>query len=139
VAPDEAFALQIGDGIIAARAACDGPWHIAFWPQKGEHHNETHFLTDTDAASHILVSTLGTGMARLAICSDGLETLCLDWAKRVVFSPFFDEITRTVLAQPAESCLELQPALERYLASEAVNDMTDDDKTLVLAVRRPEA
>jgi hypothetical protein len=138
VAPDEAFALQIGDGIIAARSVGDKPWHIAFWPQKGEYCNETHFLTDEDAASRVLVSKLGAGITSLAICSDGLEALCLDRARRTVFSPFFDEITRTVLAQSVESCGELAPALERYLGSDAVNALTDDDKTLVLAARRPE-
>jgi serine/threonine protein phosphatase PrpC len=139
VAPDAAFALQIGDGIIAAQTAGDRPWHIAFWPQKGEYYNETRFLTDQDATSHVLVSRLEVGITRLAVCSDGLEALCLIRAERAVFSPFFDEIARTVLAVPDESANELNPALERYLGSDAVNDVTDDDKTLVLAARRPEA
>jgi serine/threonine protein phosphatase PrpC len=135
VSPDEAVVIQIGDPIIAARTADDDLWRVAFWPQKGEHHNETRFLTDTDAESHVLAVSLGAGIARLAVCSDGLESLCLDWAQRAAFSPFFDEIARTVLSQPAESCGELAPALERYLDSDAVNELTDDDKTLVLAAR----
>jgi hypothetical protein len=129
VGADYGLALQIGDGIVASTTAESG-WQLAVWPQK------TRFLTDGDAAAHILVRPLPAAATAVAVCSDGLDALCLDWDQRAVFSPFFAGVFQTVAGQLDESCGELKPALERYLSSDAVNDLTDDDKTLVMAVWR---
>jgi serine/threonine protein phosphatase PrpC len=139
IADQRMFAVQIGDGIIALRGAGDDRWQLAFWPQKGDHRNETRFLTDEDASTRAMVEVLMSDVVKLAVGTDGIEDLCLDQVARTAFSPFFDALTATVLATPEEQRNDLPEALRRYLASDAVNDRTDDDKTLVLAVRRSDA
>lgn len=136
VAPDAAFACQIGDGVIALRGGGSHTWSLAFLPQKGEHRNETRFLTDDDASAHVLLRRLSGGIDRLALGSDGVEDLCLEQATQKVFGPFLDGLSDTLLSADGKSCGEIDAALERYLRSDAVNAVTDDDKTLVLAVAR---
>jgi serine/threonine protein phosphatase PrpC len=135
-ADDRLFAMQIGDGIIALHGATDDRWRVAFWPQKGVHRNETRFLTDEDADAQAMVQELMSDVAKLAVSTDGLEDICLDHAARTAFSPFFDALATTVLETPEQQIAQLPEALRRYLDSAEVNDRTDDDKTLVLAIRR---
>ncbi len=134
---EHVFALQIGDGFIAFRDVANQDWQIAFPPQKGQHANETRFLTDDDAETSAMIELLRHDLAAVAVCTDGVEHLGLDQASGTAFSPFFGSLTATVLGAPPETADELSEALRRYLDSEAVNARTDDDKTMVLAARRP--
>jgi hypothetical protein len=134
---EHVFALQIGDGIIAFRVAANEDWQLAFRPQKGDHPNETRFLTDDDTDASAMTELLMHDVAALAVCTDGVENLGLDRTSGTAFSPFFASLTATVLATPSREVDELPEALRRYLDSGAVNARTDDDKTMVLAVRRP--
>jgi len=55
-----------------------------------------------------------------------------------VFEPFFDKMFPAVRALPESGLDEkLSEALAKYLDSPAICQRTDDDKTLVLATRRP--
>jgi len=76
-----------------------------------------------------------TPLDRLAVMTDGIERLALDFAAFVPHSPFFEGVSKPVAASGiggADS--DLSRKLAAYLASDAVNARTDDDKTLILAV-----
>jgi hypothetical protein len=71
---------------------------------------------------------------RVAAFSDGLQRLAIDMARLTPHAPLFDRLFATMHAASAAQESELEPALERFLNRPEVNERTDDDKTLALAV-----
>jgi 3-deoxy-D-manno-octulosonate 8-phosphate phosphatase KdsC-like HAD superfamily phosphatase len=137
IAPIGGGALQIGDGVIVIG---EQPlsWRWMFWPQKGEYANTTFFLSDEKSLANAEVAPLPDEVMDVALMSDGLEPLALQFATRKAHEPFF----RTVLAPlhaaagKGESAA-LSTSLTTLLASPAVRSRTDDDASLVIATRRP--
>jgi serine/threonine protein phosphatase PrpC len=122
---------HVGDGAAAARAPAD--WTALSWPDAGEHAGETRFLTDPDPA--IRVARHATPVAAVALLTDGLERLVLDFAGRVPHAPFFDRMTAPLAALPAPGRdRALSAALAGWLGGAAVAARTDDDRALLLAV-----
>lgn len=127
--PRWTWVLQVGDGATAIRPAGGAAWAIAAWPERGEYANSTHFLTDDEVRWQ---SSVGPSASALAAITDGLVPLALDLAGRRAFAPFFDGIASELAAhEPAE----LAPHLALLLRSPRVTDRTDDDVTIVIAVR----
>lgn len=76
----------------------------------------------------------------IALFTDGIENLVLQKATKSVFARFFDGMMPAVRALNAPGLdAALSDSLGRYLESYAVCARTDDDKTLLLASRRPAA
>ena len=125
--------LQVGDGgvVIDVGAGLEVP----VVPMAGEYANMTHFVTDEDAITVLVTKLYETAASRVAVFSDGLQRLALNMATNTAHEPFFAPFFK-VLAGAAEAQEdELQSALVRFLGSPAVNERTDDDKTLALAVQ----
>lgn len=125
--------LQVGDGAIVAR--CGGADAVVYWPSSGEYANETFFLTDEDGLQRLQVSVTETVPSALALLTDGLQRLALNYSARTAhsafFSPLFGELQCAASIDPGE----FEGRLQRLLASPQVNARTDDDKTLVLAAK----
>ena len=125
---------QVGDGCIVVREG--DQYTPVLWPDNGEYANTTTFVTDTRAAE-ALMFTSRAKVDEIALMTDGLQRLALRMADRSVqqsfFAPFFKELRAT--DQPDE----LYAPLLQWLRSPTVNARTDDDKTLVLAIRRANA
>ena len=134
---DDSWAVffQIGDGAAVYRKG-DGGYALPFWPQNGEYANSTWFVTDEDAAVRAQ-SALTEDVHEIALITDGLQGLALRLATRDVHSPFFEPMFERLRGEPEEGLPVLGGGLERFLDSAAVNQRTDDDKTLVLATRLP--
>lgn len=141
VGPEHSFFAQLGDGAIVTRAAADAPLTLVFSPHKGEHANETRFVTAPDATTHVQTLTTPSPLA-LALLTDGLERQALDLTNHTPFAPFFAplfgalaELTPLdpLLLDAAEH--ELSTELAAFLASPRVAEATGDDVTLVLALR----
>src|SRR5262249_55222157 len=79
--------FQIGDGAIVYRAE-DGRYVPALWPQSGEYANCTFFLTDADATKRVQAARAG-GVHEVALLTDGLQGLALQYASRAAHGPFF--------------------------------------------------
>jgi hypothetical protein len=124
---------QVGDGAIVYREG-EG-LQTAFWPQAGEYASTTFFLTDRDFRERLAFRSLGQRVDELAVFTDGLQPLALHYASRSVHSPFFEPMFQAVGRTPDVG--DLEGPLREFLTSKAVNDRTDDDKTLVIATRRP--
>lgn len=93
----------------------------------------THFVTDDDAID-ILVSKIFTEpVQKAAAFSDGIQRLALHLATNSVHEPFFAPFFKVLNDATAEQEDQLQQALIKFLNSDAVNERTDDDKTLALA------
>lgn len=133
VGPDAAALAQLGDGAIVLG---DGEgYRTAFWPEPAEYANATDFLTDDWAASALRFDTTAAAVPEFAVFTDGLQRLALDFSARAPHAPFFRPLFGRVRTAPdPESLLE---SFRAFLDSPRVNDRTDDDKTLVLAARRP--
>jgi hypothetical protein len=132
--------VQIGDGAIVVLDGPSSQPRCVFWPQHGEFANSTFFVTQ-DGADEVLLlarSTCAEGesaVLEVAMFSDGLERLVLNFATKDVHAPALAPILAWLAGQiPADTCGP-SDALIAYLGSQHVNRRTDDDKTLVLATR----
>jgi hypothetical protein len=125
---------QIGDGAIVLRGPEDAAaFEVAVWPAGGEYANQTFFVTDERAQDHLELRRFG-GVRDLVALSDGLQSLALEQGTRSAFSPFFEPLVRTVREADGRGPT-LRDALAAYLDSDAINQRTDDDKSLAIACR----
>lgn len=125
---------QVGDGAAVA-AGPDGGLFTITRLQRGEYANETHFLTQADALDQLVIDVVETPVSALAVMSDGLIRLALRMPAQEPHVPFFQPLLNFVESSADET--EAARQLSAFLASERVNARTDDDKSLVLAVRVP--
>lgn len=132
-----AFA-QIGDGaIVVSHGEADG-WSWVFWPQHGEYANQTVFVLSDNAVDALEFSLAPRRIDELAMFSDGIERMVLHGATKAVNAPFFDKMFVPVRASKARGLDQnLSEKLKNYLGSPVVNARTNDDKTLLMATRRP--
>lgn len=123
---------QLGDGaVIAGSEACD--LFSVHRAQRGEYANETYFLTQDDALERVEFQFVERAVNYLAVMSDGLTRLALKMPAYEPYLPFF----RPLFDFAAAAGEDAAGRLEQFLVSERVNARTDDDKSLVLAVRTP--
>jgi len=125
-----AFA-HIGDGVIVFDVA-EG-YEFAFWPDSGEYANMTRFLTDPDYDIHLRTECLPRALGEIALLTDGLQSLALNYAEGRVHAKFFRPMFQALCSAPHGDALH--ESLVSFLESKRVNDRTDDDKTLLLAAR----
>lgn len=137
IAEDAAAFMQIGDGAMVVPNEA-GEWTWVHWPQRGDYANTTYFVTEEGAVDQLAFDLVERQVDEVALFTDGIEALVLHYATRAVYAPFFDKMFMPVRALEVEGVdLGLSTGLERYLATPMVCERTDDDKTLVLATRRP--
>lgn len=123
---------QIGDGAAIAEGA-GGVYFLAARPQRGEYANEAYFLTQPDAAHCAVVYAARRPVRALALTTDGLLRLALKLPAYEPHPPFFQPLL--TFARQVTDETRAQAELADFLASERVCTRTDDDKTLLLAVR----
>ncbi len=133
VGPESAVFGQVGDGAIVIG---DGSaYRTVFWPEIEEFVNVTNFLTETGFERHLLTTRLGESIRDLALMTDGVQWLALDFALRQPHPEFFRPMF--VPLRGGTDMTELRPHFRSFLDSDRVNEKTDDDKTLFLASRCP--
>jgi hypothetical protein len=130
--PRQTLALQIGDGGIVLDVG--NGIELAITPMNGEYANATHFVTDEDAPQRLIVRTYPQSARRAAAFSDGLQRLALDLASGTPHEPLFTRLFDVLAGAAAAEMDDLQQALLRFLDGAGVNERTDDDKSLALAV-----
>ena len=136
VTSDAALFVQLGDGAIVYRVEGDPEWHLAAQGQRGEFINETVFVTRPDASSHIQAIRVNEPVVEFALMTDGVEFLAIKQPDGIPHPAFFEHVTTGLRAVPAHGeARGYSEWIATFLASEAVNRRTDDDKTLVLATR----
>jgi hypothetical protein len=123
---------QVGDGVVVAGTGQEDLF-VASLPQRGEYANETFFLTLPDALERLEVQVFFQPIAALALLSDGLTRLALQLPAYQPHLPFFAPLL--TFAARARDKTRAEEQLAEFLLSERVRARTDDDKTLVLAVR----
>jgi len=131
---DRLAVAQLGDGAVVAGESPEDLF-LVNRAQRGEYANETYFLTQDDALEQLQVSVVEKEINMLAVMSDGLTRLAIKLPAQEPHLPFFQPL----FAFAAQAHDEDQAArhLLDFLNSERVCARTDDDKSLVLAVRLP--
>lgn len=129
-------ALQLGDGTIVVSEGGD-EWSWVFWPKRGEYANTTFFLTDEDSQKAIEIVDLNSRITDIALMTDGIQNLALQFESQTVYEPFFRKIFLPLhqSMDPTE-IKSIELALERFLSSERIRSRTDDDISLILATLR---
>jgi hypothetical protein len=123
---------QIGDGVAIAQNET-GELFLTLTPQRGEYANETTFLTMEEALDHVEIEIYHQPVQALVLMTDGLIRLAMNVSNNTPHSPFFQPLL-TFAAQVSTNT-QAHDQLTAFLSSERVCARTDDDKTLVLAVR----
>lgn len=133
--PNKACFIQIGDGAIVRN---DGSGHFTWvwWPHNGEYQNTTAFLIDDPNFSNLKTRVIEERIDEVAVFSDGLQMLALNYETETVHQPFFNDLLKWLrLAKEDDHIAILNKKLADYLNSDTINNRTDDDKTLLLATR----
>lgn len=133
--PRGTLVLQIGDGGVVLDVGSG--LELAVVPMGGEYANMTHFVTDEDAISVLLSKTYPDPAFRVAAFSDGLQRLALNMTANTPHEPFFAPFFNGMAKATPEQEDQLQALLVKFLGGAAVNERTDDDKTLALAILLP--
>jgi hypothetical protein len=125
---------QVGDGAIVG--AFDGSEPVALTrPWHGDFINETCFVTQDDYLANAQIHVFEGAARHVALFSDGLESVALQWATGEVMRPLFARLFEFMTATP---CAEIRrEAVRRLLEQGPVAARSDDDKALVLATRGP--
>ncbi len=135
--PDHARYFQLGDGaIVESRREEPDNYAVVCWPQQGEYANMTNFLTDADAAEKIFCGEKSGAVDEVALFTDGIQRLALDYRAQSAHAPFFAPLFSWLRPRDGGHSRELSNSLAVYLDSDKINARTDDDKTLILATRR---
>lgn len=124
---------HIGDGAIVGRRRGASIVEHYSWPESGEYAATTYFLTDSSPRLRVGVMH-DLPMDRIALLTDGLERLALDFVTRVPHAGFFSSMFAPDMdAEPCGCDIRLSRKLAHFLDSDSVVSRTDDDKTLILA------
>lgn len=132
VGPTSAAFAQLGDGAIVFGQ--DQGFRVVFWPEPAEYANATDFLTDDSFADLIQYETVTDTIVEVAVLTDGLQRVALDYTARVAYTGFFRPLFNEL--RKATDTESLAEPFRKFLNSDRVNERTDDDKTLVIAFRR---
>ena len=140
VGDDCAVFAQIGDGVIIVPSPEEPEeFCYVFWPEQGEYANQTYFATEDGAAGKLQYDLVHRRVDEVAVLTDGLQNLALHYQSQTAHTPFFQPVFAWLRPAPDDYSEKFTASLTDYLSSPKVNECTDDDKTLVLATRRPAA
>lgn len=140
ISSDTAAFLQVGDGAIVVRwndGSTKSGYGCVFWDDEGEYVNQTTFLTEMMAIETFKFTTVSHRIDEVALFSDGLQRLALHFQSRTAHAPFFQSMFAPLYTVDCNGIVtSLSASLTAFLDSPAVNERTDDDKSLILATRR---
>jgi len=125
--------FQIGDGAIVVTR--DSGYETIFWPEQGEYANTTFFLSDEDCLEHLMIRHCTASPAEIALFTDGLQTLALSFVKKEAHAGFFAPLFLALRRDPGTEFSTFPQQLAGFLTRDDLSARSDDDKTLVLAVR----
>jgi hypothetical protein len=125
---------HIGDGAAVYRTTEEEKWVVASWPAQGEYAGTTNFVTDDPEPKSRLV-VVDQEVAEVAVLTDGIERLVLNFADHSPHAPFFNKMLKPLAGTIGGRNRKLSRDLQSFLDSPIVCDKTDDDKTLIFARR----
>ncbi|MEL9772652.1 protein phosphatase 2C domain-containing protein [Escherichia coli] len=127
--------MQIGDGGVVVDFG-EG-LQLPLTPMNGEYANMTYFITDEDAVTHLETYSCDAQVIKVAAFTDGIQRLALNMLENSPHVPFFAPFFNGLASATSEQRDILPDLLKQFLSCPAVNERTDDDKTLALAMWLP--
>lgn len=122
--------LQVGDGALVCRQL-GGALRVLTPVTESEYINVTSFITGSTYQQDALCTVLPAAeIDALAVFTDGLQYVAISYPRNIAHAPFFEPLFAF-----AERANGDASDLEALLNSARINEKTDDDKTLLLAVR----
>ncbi|NLV39602.1 MAG: protein phosphatase 2C domain-containing protein [Candidatus Hydrogenedentes bacterium] len=131
IGPMHSVFIHIGDGGWIAKV--DNELQAVTYPYSGEYENETVFITTPTCVDKLQFVCIERPVEMVAAYTDGLQHLCLDYRSRRPHEGFFGPIMLRL--SETKNVDALNESLVAFLNSDAINERTDDDKTLFMAVR----
>lgn len=122
--------FHIGDGAAMALDASGNAEPIISPPENSEYPEITFFLTQDNWREHLRCTPFGAGHDVLLLMTDGVTPLALSGA-----APFDGFVTPLMRYLEAVNREEGEAALSASLSKDKVRRITQDDKTLVWALR----
>lgn len=135
--PSKAAAVQIGDGAAVVIPTGEAPRALTR-PPVGEFVNETTFLVTPGARARAQRADWAGPIDALVVFSDGLQRIALHMPDGDPHAAFFTPLVRFAAdADPESGSRELAA----FLSGARVASRSDDDRSLIVAVRpaQPEA
>jgi serine/threonine protein phosphatase PrpC len=137
--PDYLAALQIGDGFIIITTRQPDMVKL-FEARKGQYANQTCFLTSLESfdelvtSGHVNVTVRSSrDVCSIALITDGLENVAMTMKDGgTPHPPFFLALLKRL--SEIEAAMFTKDIASYLLENEKLNEKTDDDKTLVLAL-----
>ncbi len=120
--------FQIGDGFGVIRHHNHTDYTLLLTPQKGEHINETNFVTSPNALESLAFCSGERLPAFLALSTDGIENVALKNISFLPHVPFFKPLESFITSEkekPSEK-------LFTFLSSPRFDQRSSDDRTLFL-------
>lgn len=102
-------------------------------PQKGEYANITNFITQKTAPDVLDIRIYREKIHAIAVFSDGLMEVAMNIRQNKPYPPFFNPMFN--FAAHMDNAQQAEELLVDFLTSKRINKKTDDDKTIVLAVK----
>jgi Protein phosphatase 2C len=128
--------VHIGDGCAVVKNGVSNEWIAPVWPEQGAYASTTFFITD-EVQQQLRIVRLNEPIMGLALFSDGLERLALDFAAKRAVPQFFEAFANPVKTSDISGKNQnLSQQLKKFLDSDRVNARTDDDKSFILALKR---
>jgi hypothetical protein len=128
-----AWAIQhIGDGAVVGIAP-DQSVRTLSTPDNGEFINSTYPLTSADYASHMRFATGNETLYGIAVVSDGVQPMCINYKTGAAYPGFFAPLVQWLAG--LQDLTRADEVLGSMLDSAQFRQKSDDDMTLVLAVR----
>ncbi len=124
---------QVGDGAVVIDNGRD--LQLVHW-QEQEALNLTDFIVVDSLNASLKINHFTEPVLRFACMTDGLTPLALDYREKRPHEPMLNRLFSACADAPDPA--SLNEDLRRFLDSAQVNERTDDDKTLVVAVRVPD-
>ena len=136
VGQNNSIFFQVGDGAIVISESASNDYGWVFWPQHGEFANQTNFIVQDNLPEILAFDCVNRSISRIALFTDGIERLVLDFSDKSVYPPSLNSIFEWLQNNPHSTSTESQsPALTAFLNSSFINSRTDDDKSLVMGAR----
>jgi hypothetical protein len=131
----ETLIVHVGDGCVVIKDEIANKWIAPSWPEHGEFASTTYFVTD-EAELSLRLTRFSGPISAVALFSDGLERLALDFSMQVPFDGFFNGMIKPLIeSKIIGKDATLSKSLKKYLDSDAINARTDDDKSLIIALK----
>lgn len=136
---DKAAFFQLGDGCIVVDVSNDNPSKLTpswvFWGDKlSEEVNVTTFVTSDDGWLQSNCSVFPISVTSLAMFTDGIEHGVLDIRTQSPHYRFFEKCFLPLRSLATNS--GIREGITEILMSDAIASFSDDDKTLILAIRK---